>query len=36
MLGTEGEFANVLNDFVFCGVPAAARAPGVNDCRDGP
>ena len=35
-LGTEGEFANVLNDFVFCGVPGGGEGPGVNDCRDGP
>jgi phospholipid/cholesterol/gamma-HCH transport system substrate-binding protein len=36
MLGTEGEFSNVLNDFVFCGVPGGGEGPGVNDCRDGP
>jgi hypothetical protein len=35
MLGTEGEFSNVLNDFVFCGVPGGGEGPGVNDCRDG-
>lgn len=35
-LGTEGEFSNVLNDFVFCGVPGGGEGPGVNDCRDGP
>jgi phospholipid/cholesterol/gamma-HCH transport system substrate-binding protein len=36
MLGTEGEFSNVLNDFIFCGVPHGGEGPGVNDCRDGP
>jgi phospholipid/cholesterol/gamma-HCH transport system substrate-binding protein len=36
MLGTEGEFSNVLNDFVFCGVPGGGEGPGVNDCHDGP
>ena len=35
-LGTEGEFSNVLNDFIFCGVPGGGEGPGVNDCRDGP
>ncbi len=35
-LGTEGEFSNVLNDFVFCGVEGGGEGPGVNDCRDGP
>jgi phospholipid/cholesterol/gamma-HCH transport system substrate-binding protein len=35
-LGTEGEFSNVLNDFVFCGVPGGGEGPGVNDCHDGP
>jgi phospholipid/cholesterol/gamma-HCH transport system substrate-binding protein len=35
-LGSEGEFANVLNDFVFCGVPGGGEGPGVNDCQDGP
>jgi phospholipid/cholesterol/gamma-HCH transport system substrate-binding protein len=34
-LGTEGEFSNVLNDFVLCGVPGGGEGPGVNDCRDG-
>ncbi len=34
-LGTEGEFSNVLNDFIFCGVPGGGEGPGVNDCRDG-
>jgi phospholipid/cholesterol/gamma-HCH transport system substrate-binding protein len=36
MLGTEGEFSNVLNDFILCGVPGGGEGPGVNDCRDGP
>ena len=36
MLGTEGEFSNVLNDFVLCGVPGGGEGPGVNDCHDGP
>lgn len=35
-LGTEGEFSNVLNDFILCGVPHGGEGPGVNDCRDGP
>lgn len=35
-LGTEGEFSNVLNDFIFCGVEGGGEGPGVNDCRDGP
>ena len=35
-LGTEGQFSNVLNDFIFCGVPGGGEGPGVNDCRDGP
>jgi phospholipid/cholesterol/gamma-HCH transport system substrate-binding protein len=35
-LGTEGEFSNVLNDFVFCGVPGGGEGPGVNNCNDGP
>lgn len=35
MLGTEGEFSNVLNDFIFCGVAGGGEGPGVNDCRDG-
>jgi phospholipid/cholesterol/gamma-HCH transport system substrate-binding protein len=35
-LGSEGEFANVLNDFVFCGIPGGGEGPGVNDCQDGP
>ena len=35
-LGTEGEFSNVLNDFILCGVPGGGEGPGVNDCRDGP
>ena len=35
-LGTEGEFSNVLNDFIFCGVPGGGEGPGVNDCHDGP
>jgi phospholipid/cholesterol/gamma-HCH transport system substrate-binding protein len=36
MLGTQGEFSNVLNDFVLCGVPGGGEGPGVNDCHDGP
>ena len=36
VLGTEGQFSNVLNDFIFCGVPGGGEGPGVNDCRDGP
>jgi len=36
MLGTEGEFSNVLNDFILCGVPGGGEGPGVNDCNDGP
>jgi phospholipid/cholesterol/gamma-HCH transport system substrate-binding protein len=34
-LGTNGEFSQVLNDFVFCGVPGGGEGPGVNDCHDG-
>jgi phospholipid/cholesterol/gamma-HCH transport system substrate-binding protein len=34
-LGTTGEFSQVLNDFIFCGVPGGGEGPGVNDCHDG-
>ena len=31
-----GRQSNVLNDFIFCGVPGGGEGPGVNDCHDGP
>jgi phospholipid/cholesterol/gamma-HCH transport system substrate-binding protein len=34
-LGVKGEFSQVLNDFILCGVPGGGEGPGVNDCRDG-
>jgi phospholipid/cholesterol/gamma-HCH transport system substrate-binding protein len=34
-LGTNGEFSQVLNDFILCGVPGGGEGPGVNDCHDG-